>query len=132
MLRNPSSFPTTTIRNGTAEGRLVGGNLSVLVAMAGAEGGLFPMGLFDEAIIFLEGTQGCSSIQLRCDDPCPAPSPAEVGEKPYAIDRMLTTLHLAGAFKRAKGVVFGTCSQVRRPCDALSRIVSAPPYEPCS
>jgi len=34
----------------------------------------------------------------------------EVDERPYAVDRMLTTLHTAGVFDHIAGFVFGQCT----------------------
>ena len=73
-------FPTV-LRGGVAEGPLLGGCLSVLVATLGTPFALDPRG----AILFLEDTS----------------------EKPYRIDRMLTQLKQAGLLERLAGVVFG-------------------------
>jgi muramoyltetrapeptide carboxypeptidase len=75
---------TLTITGGKARGELVGGNLSVLVALAGSR--YLPD--FDGKILFLE----------------------DVSEAPYRIDRMLTTLKLMGALDRIAGFIFGECS----------------------
>jgi len=72
---------TVTIRGGRARGRLVGGNLAVLVSLAGTP--YWPD--FDGAILFLE----------------------DVNEYIYRVDRMLSTLKLAGALERVAGVVLG-------------------------
>ncbi len=72
---------TTTLRGGTARGVLVGGNLTVLSAMAGS--GYWPR--MDGALLFLEDTN----------------------EFIYRVDRMLSTLKLAGAFDGLAGVVLG-------------------------
>ena len=69
---------------GKAQGRLLGGNLTVLTALAGTP--YLPS--FDGSILFLE----------------------DVGEAEYRIDRMLTQLGQAGVFKGLKGVVFGQCT----------------------
>ena len=67
---------------GQAEGRLVGGNLSVLVATIGT-----PWEALDEGcILFLE----------------------DVSEKPFRIDRMLNQMRLAGKLARYAGVILGT------------------------
>jgi muramoyltetrapeptide carboxypeptidase len=71
----------TTLRSGTARGRLVGGNLAVFSAMAGS--GYWPA--LDGAILFLE----------------------DVNEYIYRVDRMLSTLKLSGAFDKLAGVVLG-------------------------
>jgi len=79
---NPS---TTTIVPGKARGRLIGGNLSVFVALLGS---IYIPALDEPYILFLE----------------------DIGENPYRIDRMLTSLHTAGFFKNASGLVWGTCT----------------------
>jgi muramoyltetrapeptide carboxypeptidase len=69
---------------GKAQGRLLGGNLTVLTALAGTP--YLPS--FDGAILFLE----------------------DVDEAEYRIDRMLTQIGQAGVLKNLKGVVFGQCT----------------------
>ena len=76
-----------TLRAGKANGRLLGGNLTVLTAMWGTP--YLPR--FDGAILFLE----------------------DVDEAEYRIDRMLTQLALGGVLGRVAGVVFGFCSDCR-------------------
>ncbi len=74
------AFPTA-VRAGMAEGRLIGGCLSVLVATLGT-----PFALdTNAAILFIE----------------------DIGEKPYRIDRMLTQLKQAGKLDDLAGVIFG-------------------------
>lgn len=70
-----------TIRSGVAEGILVGGNLSLLAAMAGTE--YLPD--FKNKIVFIE----------------------DIGEKPYRVDRMLTQLRQAAKLKEAAGILLG-------------------------
>ena len=74
-----------TITPGTARGRMLGGNLTVLTAIMGSP--YVPD--FEDAILFAE----------------------DVGEDIYRIDRMLTTLKLAGVLDRIRGFVWGTCSE---------------------
>jgi muramoyltetrapeptide carboxypeptidase len=74
-----------TITPGTATGRLLGGNLTVLTAILGSP--YVPD--FTDAILFLE----------------------DVGEDYYRIDRMMTSLKLAGILSKVRGVIFGTCSE---------------------
>ncbi|MFA7588705.1 MAG: LD-carboxypeptidase [Novosphingobium sp.] len=74
-----------TIRPGQAKGRLLGGNLSVLSALAGTPW----LPDFDGAILFLE----------------------DAGEPEYRIDRMLTQLAEAGILGKVAGVVFGQCAR---------------------
>lgn len=77
----PTEWRTSTLRGGKARGRLVGGNLAVLAAMAGSR--WWPD--FRGAILFLE----------------------EINEYVYRVDRMLSTLRNAGAFEQLAGVVIG-------------------------
>ncbi len=78
-------FRTQTITGGTARGKLIGGNLTVLSALVGTP--YLPD--FTGAILFLE----------------------DVGEAEYRIDRMLTQLALAGILKKVRGVIFGQCTE---------------------
>jgi len=87
---NLPNFTTTTIVPGKAKGRLVGGNLSVFVAMLDS---IFAPEDFSGKILFLEDVQ----------------------EEPYSIDRMLTSLHLQGALNQISGFVFGQCSECYPP-----------------
>ncbi len=80
----PRKNRTLAIRNGKARGELIGGNLSVLVGLAGSP----YMPDFAGKILFLE----------------------DVSEAPYRIDRMLTTLKLMGALDKIAGFVFGECT----------------------
>ena len=70
-----------TVTKGTAEGPLLGGNLSVLTRLIGTR--------------WLPELRG--SVLLIED----------VGEKPYRLDRMWTHLQLAGLFEGVRGIVFG-------------------------
>jgi muramoyltetrapeptide carboxypeptidase len=74
-----------TITPGKATGRLLGGNLTVLTAILGSP--YVPD--FTGAILFLE----------------------DVGEDWYRVDRMMTSLKLAGILGKVRGVIFGTCSE---------------------
>ena len=80
----PRRNRTRTLVPGKARGRLLGGNLTVLTALAGSP--YLPE--FDGAILFLE----------------------DVSEAPYRVDRMLTTLKLMGVLDRIAGFVFGECT----------------------
>jgi muramoyltetrapeptide carboxypeptidase len=77
----PKEGRTSTLRGGRASGPLLGGNLAVLSALAGSA--YWPR--FDGAILFLE----------------------EINEYIYRVDRMLSTLKLAGALDKLAGVVIG-------------------------
>jgi muramoyltetrapeptide carboxypeptidase len=74
-----------TIVPGTARGRLLGGNLTVLTAILGSS--YLPD--WNGAILFLE----------------------DVGEDLYRIDRMFTQLKLTGVLEKIRGFVFGTCAE---------------------
>jgi muramoyltetrapeptide carboxypeptidase len=77
-------FPTDgtkPLRAGRAEGRLIGGCLSVVVAAIGTKNEIDTR----DSILILE----------------------DVDEKPYRIDRMITQLKQAGKFEGVRGVVFG-------------------------
>lgn len=73
-----------TVWPGKASGRLIGGNLSVLVSTVGSP--YIPD--LRGAILYLEDT----------------------GEEPYKVDRMLTQLRLAGLLQMVAGVAFGKFS----------------------
>lgn len=71
-----------TIQGGTAQGELVGGNLTLISTLMGT-----PYELdFKGKIVFLE----------------------DIGEAPYRIDRMLTQLSLSGKLQEANGIAYGT------------------------
>ncbi len=72
------------VRDGVAEGRLMGGNLALVAALAGTPWALS----FRDAIVVLE----------------------DVHEATYRLDRMLVQLRLAGAFDGCRGIVFGQCT----------------------
>jgi muramoyltetrapeptide carboxypeptidase len=78
---------TITIHGGKAQGQLIGGNLTVLTALAGTS--YLPD--FTGKILFLE----------------------DVEEAPYRIDRMLSTLKLMGALDKIAGFIFGACVDCR-------------------
>ncbi|MFT6866397.1 MAG: muramoyltetrapeptide carboxypeptidase [Cyclobacteriaceae bacterium] len=77
-ISNDGSAP---IFAGTCEGRMIGGNLSILVSLIGTP---FDM-VYDDHILFLE----------------------EIGESTYRVDRMLTQLVNSGKLKKVKGIVLG-------------------------
>jgi len=75
--------PTRYDMPGYAEGRLVGGNLMVANGLAETEYEI--LNPTDDAIIFIE----------------------DVGEKIYAVERVLMRLHLSGSLNKAKGLIIG-------------------------
>lgn len=83
----PRRNRTVTLRGGKVQGELVGGNLTVLTALAGSS--YLPD--FRGKILFLE----------------------DVGEAPYRIDRMFSTLKLMGALDQIAGFIFGDCNDCK-------------------
>lgn len=90
-----------TVHGGTAEGRLVGGNLATICSTLGT-----PLATsFDRCVLLLE----------------------EVGEAPYRLDRMLTQLRFAGALDGAAGVAVGSlvrCAPGERPSGTAEEVVA--------
>ncbi len=84
---------------GIAEGRLVGGNLSLIYSLCGTP---FDLNTTD-AILFIE----------------------ETGEAYYAIDRMLLALQMSGKLSLIKGVVIGEFSSCTQGMDVtLDKIIA--------
>ena len=88
LFGTPSNFsikPEAENRPGRAVGKLIGGNLSVMMGMRST-----PFDLdFHNNILFIE----------------------DVGEKPYQIDRMMQSLKLSGVLKQISGLVVGQFSE---------------------
>ena len=80
-LVNPEEEPVHTVKGGTAEGLLLGGNLSLLVSLFGTP----YLSSLGGAIVTLE----------------------DVDEAPHRIDRMFTQMRHAGVWEEAAAVVFG-------------------------
>jgi muramoyltetrapeptide carboxypeptidase len=76
---------TATFVEGTAEGPLLGGNLSVFTRLLGTPF----MPNLEGAVLLLE----------------------DVGERPYRLDRMWTHLELAGVFRKVSGIALGSFTQ---------------------
>ncbi|TWT93465.1 putative murein peptide carboxypeptidase [Botrimarina colliarenosi] len=77
----PATDSMRSLSDGTAIGRLVGGNLAVLVSLVGTP----DEPDFDGAILVVE----------------------DIGEAPYRIDRLLTQLRMAGVLDQIAGAVLG-------------------------
>jgi muramoyltetrapeptide carboxypeptidase len=75
-------YKTEIIAGGKCRGRLTGGNLSLLAAMAGTP---FALGDVKNKILFIE----------------------DVGEAPYRVDRMLTQLRQSADLRQLSGVALG-------------------------
>ena len=87
------------LRPGRASGRVIGGNLALLAALAGTP--YAPS--YDDAILVIE----------------------DVGEPNYRIDRMLRQLALSGALGRVAGIAFGQFTEGSDPHDEASRALDA-------
>lgn len=75
------AYKIYTLAKGTAEGELIGGNLSIVASLLGT-----PYDVnYKNKLLYLE----------------------DVGEEPYRIDRMLTELFLAGKLDEVNGIVLG-------------------------
>jgi muramoyltetrapeptide carboxypeptidase len=93
-VRNPGETNTLrpvhrlrAVRPGTARGRLIGGNLTLISTTLGTPYEIDTRG----RILFIE----------------------DVDEEPYRIDRMLTQLRLAGKLDAAAGIIVGECLDCR-------------------
>jgi muramoyltetrapeptide carboxypeptidase len=76
-------YAIRTVHAGIASGRLIGGNLSMVAALAGT-----PYAAdFHDSLLYLE----------------------EVNEAPYRIDRWMTQLDLSAGLNKAAGVIVGIC-----------------------
>jgi muramoyltetrapeptide carboxypeptidase len=84
----PQTPRIATIVRGRAEGRLVGGNLSLLQCLLGTRW----QPAFEDALLFLE----------------------DVGEDLYRVDRALSHLRLAGVLEQLAGVVVGQFTEMKR------------------
>jgi muramoyltetrapeptide carboxypeptidase len=80
-------WETNNFKNGRAQGRLIGGNLAVLVGLVGTDA----QPNYQDAILYLE----------------------DVGEYLYSIDRMFYTLSKSGILDQLKGVVIGDFSNIK-------------------
>ncbi|MCX7880477.1 MAG: LD-carboxypeptidase [Ignavibacteria bacterium] len=78
-----SSHFLRTIYPGSSEGKVIGGNLSIICSLLGTD---FEYD-FQNSILFLEDVQ----------------------EDPYRIDRMLNQLRLAKKLNQVNGIIFGEC-----------------------
>ena len=81
LLEHPAAYPLTTLAPGSASGRLLGGNLSMICATIGTAFELDDQGI----ILFIE----------------------DVNEPLYRVDRLLTHLRQAGKLGRVRAVLVG-------------------------
>ena len=95
LLEHPAAYPLTTLAPGSASGRLLGGNLSMICAAMGTAFELDEQGI----ILFIE----------------------DVNEPLYRVDRLLTHLRLAGKLGQLRGVLVGDFAGV--DVQALERLL---------
>jgi muramoyltetrapeptide carboxypeptidase len=88
-INNPGDENILCLNSGSTNGRIVGGNLSVISGLIGTE--YFPD--LKDKILLLE----------------------EMGELPYRIDRMFNQMRLSKMFRDIKGVVLGAFRECREP-----------------
>lgn len=88
------AYRPATLRPGIAEGPLLGGNLTLLAALAGTPYLPNP----DDCILFIE----------------------DIDERPYRIDRMLTTLRQAWDMRRLAGIAMGIFAGCNPPATGRS------------
>lgn len=81
-IENPDGFEIQSLVSGIATGEIIGGNLSLIAATLGTPYEIDTRG----KILFIEDTH----------------------ESNYVLDRLLTSLSLAGKFKDCNGIVLGT------------------------
>ncbi len=79
--QNPDEEKFFVLHKGRAEGRIIGGNLALIISLLGTE--YFPN--LKDTILIIE----------------------EIGEAPYRIDRMFNQLKLANIFNQINGVLLG-------------------------
>src|SRR5215213_3957817 len=94
-------FKTETIVAGKCRGRLIGGNLSLLAALAGTP---FALQAMKDKILFIE----------------------DVGEQPYRIDRMLTQLRQSIDMRALAGIalgVFEDCNPRTKDTQTLEDVI---------
>ena len=95
VMIHPEAYPLTVVKPGIAQGRLLGGNLSIIAATMGTPYQIDA----DGVILFIE----------------------DVNEPLYRIDRLLTQLRLAGTLSRLNGVLVGDVAGVDG--EALNRLL---------
>ena len=94
----PAIGPTALRVEGVAEGRLIGGNLSLVAALLGT-GFEWPA---DGAILFLE----------------------DINEELYRVDRLLTQMRLAGVLHAVSGFVLGSFTEATEPTPLLREMLA--------
>ena len=91
-------YKTQVITKGRARGRLIGGNLSLLTALAGTP---YALRNLKGKILFTE----------------------DVGEKPYRIDRMFTQLKQSVNLRELAGIALGVFADCDAPDDKSQTVI---------
>ncbi len=91
-------YKTQVITKGNARGRLIGGNLSLLTALAGTP---YALRNTKGKILFAE----------------------DVGEKPYRIDRMFTQLKQSVNLRELAGIALGVFAECEAPDDKSQTVI---------
>lgn len=94
----PEDPPPHALRGGSAEGRLIGGNLAILASLCGSRDAISARG----RILFLE----------------------DVGEPAYRVDRMLHQLLRAGVLDGVAGLAFGRFTGVREGSGDINALLA--------
>ncbi len=87
IVRNPDGRELTALVAGKSSGRLLGGNLSLIVALAGSP----YLPAFKKSLLFIE----------------------EIEEESYRFDRMMNHLRIANILRDASGVIMGELTDVK-------------------
>jgi muramoyltetrapeptide carboxypeptidase len=98
VAKESSLFKTEIITKGKAKGKLIGGNLSLLTAMAGTPFGLRNL---KGKLLFIE----------------------DVGEKPYRLDRMFVQLRQSIDLKKSAGIALGVFAECDAPDDKSQTVI---------
>jgi muramoyltetrapeptide carboxypeptidase len=96
--RNDLLYKTQVITPGKAKGRLIGGNLSLITALAGTP---FALREVKGKILFLE----------------------DVNERPYRVDRMLVQLAQSVDLRKAAGIALGIFDRCEPPNDNSQTVI---------
>ena len=98
VAKDTLAFKTQVIIKGTARGKLIGGNLSLLTALAGTP---YALRNIKGKILFTE----------------------DVGERPYRIDRMFTQLKQSVDLKELAGIALGVFEGCDAPDDKSQTVI---------
>ncbi len=98
VVKESSLFKTAVITKGKAKGKLIGGNLSLLTALAGTAFGLRNT---KGKLLFIE----------------------DVGEKPYRLDRMFVQLKQSVNLRELAGIALGVFAECEAPDDKSQTVI---------